>query len=319
MIRPLRATDVVAYLTFWHRMAGRTADGSTSRRRRALGAVPVAADLLGRSLSPAPGRESWIEINRGEIAGLVGARRRDGGDIWDVDQFAVLPTSNAGRTAVKLLDQLLGAAVNEGIHKVFLRLPEEDPAIEWAHQAGFYPYCREDLYYRSEIPIFAREPGAGDLRSRRPIDHQPLFQLYCTAVPFRVRQAEGMTFQEWRWLDSWTTRPAGVDLILGGARSDFVADGLVHPSLWLQIDRRSRRLGVLVDPSVPNHLPEVLRFALAQLGGGHAAWCAVRDYQPGLSPALEELGFCSTGRYVLFSRALAARIPEIKLVPIRAS
>lgn len=319
MIRSLHATDIVAYVTFWQRIGDRSVDGVASRPQLALRAVPVAANFLGRSLSPAPGRESWIEINHGEITGLVGARRRDDGDIWDIDQLAVLPIAGADRTAARLLDRLLGAAVNEGIHKVFLRLPEEDPAIEWARQAGFYPYCREDLYGRPEVPSFAHRLEVSGLRLRRPADHQPLFQLYCTAVPFRVRQAEGMTLQEWRWLDGWVARRVGVDLVLGSARSDYLVDGEAHPSAWLQVDRRSRRLGVLIDPSRPSNLPDLLRHGLAQLGRGREAWCAVRDYQPGLSSALADLGFCSTGRYVLFSRALAARIPEIKLVPIRAS
>lgn len=315
VIRALRPTDVVAYLAFC-RQLDEDVDGERVRSWQRLRIVPEAAGLVGRSLPLGPARESWIRIERGQIYGLVATRRRIGADIWDVDELAVLPTPDAGNTVVHLLDRVLGAAIQEGIHKVFLRLPEGDPAQEWVRQVGFYPYCREEVYYRGELPGLAQVPNVPGLRPRRPVDHQPLFQLYSAVVPFRVRQAEAMTLHEWRWLDGWTPHRVGLDLVLRTGRSDFVLTGPDRPTAWLQTDRRTRTIGLLADSDCD--LAELFRFAVAQLGGGRAAWCSVRDYQAGQSGALQELGFSSVARNVLFARALAVRVPEMKLVPIRA-
>ena len=318
VIRALRPTDVMAYVLFRHRL-DKELEVETRGPWHPLRLVPEVAGLLDRSFPLSTGHESWVRIEQGEILGLVSARRREGADIWDVDQLTVLPAPDAGRTVAQLLERLLGAAVNEGIHKVFLRLPEGDPALDWVRQVGFYPYCREELYYRGELPSLHRPPTVPGLRARRPADHQPLFQLYSAIVPFRVRQAEAMTLHEWRWLDGWAHRRVGIDLIRGSARCDFVLSGEVRPIAWLRVDRKERQLTLLTDSSWTDEPTDLLTYGMAQLGGGKPAWCSVRDYQSGQSAALHELGFTLVGRFVLFARALAVRVPEMKLVPIRAS
>jgi len=318
VIRALRPTDVMAYVAFRHRLE-KEVEAVTRGPWHPLRLVPEVAGLLDHSFPFAAGHESWIRIEQGQIFGLVSARRREGADIWDVDQVTVLPAPDAGRTVALLLERLLGAAVNEGIHKVFLRLPEDDPALDWVRQVGFYPYCREELFYRSELPSLHRPPAVSGLRARRPSDHQPLFQLYSAVVPFRVRQAEAMTLHEWRWLDGWVHRRVGIDLVRGSARSDFVLGGDVRPIAWLQVNRKARHFALLTDSSWNDDPTDLLRYGMAQLGGGRPGWCPVRDYQSGQPAALHELGFTSVGRFVLFARALAVRVPEMKLVPIRAS
>jgi len=318
VIRALRPTDVAAYVAFCRRL-DEFVKLDTDGYQRGWRAVPEVAGFIERSLPLASRRESWIRIEKGEIFGLVAARRRVGADVWDVDQLDVLPTADADRTVAELLDNLLGAAVHEGIHKVFLRLPEDDPALDWVRRVGFFPYCREELFYRGEVPALAHPPTIPGLRSRRPADHQPLFQLYSAAVPFRVRQAEAMTLHEWRWLDGWFPRGVGIGFILGPARQDYVLSGETRPRAWLQVNRRERRLALLTEPDSACDPSDLLRIGMVQLAGGKPAWCAVRDYQVGQATALQELGFLSAGRFVLFARALAVRVPEMKLVPIRAS
>ncbi|HEX5415807.1 MAG TPA: hypothetical protein VFZ25_09065 [Chloroflexota bacterium] len=318
MIRALRPTDVMAYVAFCQRL-DKEVEAETRGRWHPFRLVPDVAGLLDRSFPLATGHESWVRIEKGQIFGLVSARCREGGDVWDVDQLTVLPDPDAGRTVAQLLERLLGAAVTEGIHKVFLRLPDEDPACDWVRQVGFYPYCREELFYRSELPSLHRTAAVPRLRGRRPVDHQPLFQLYSAVVPFRVRQAEAMTLHEWRWLDGWGHRRVVVDLVRGAPRRDYVLSGEARPVAWLQVERKSRRLALLTDTSWDDDPTDLLRYGMSQLGGGRPAWCPVREYQSGQTAALHELGFSSVGRFVLFARALAVRVPEMKLVPIRAS
>jgi len=275
--------------------------------------------FLGRSLAVELGRETWVQIDHGTISGLVAAKRRVGADIWDVDELAVLPSADASRTAIRLLEQLLSAAVDEGIHKVFLRLDDGDPAQDWVRQVGFFHYCHETTYFRSEVPTFARPRLDPRIRRRRPADHHSLFQLYCTAVPFRVRQAEGMTLHEWRWTDGWAVHPVGLRSVIGTSRTDYVLDGDVRAVAWLQVEPTARRVAILADEHADVRLGDLITYSLIRLGPGGPAFCAVRDYQSGLAGALEESSFQLIRQETLFARGLAARVPEVKLVPVRAS
>lgn len=318
MIRALRPTDVLAYVAFCNRVSRRRNVDPIEGEPLGFAPVPTLVGFLGRSFALDAGHESWVQIERGHISGLVAAKRREGADVWDVDQLALLPTSDAGRTCTRLLEQLLAAAVDEGILKVFLRLEEDDPARRWAEEVGFVEYSREYLYVRPEVPSGIGPVDLPGLRPRRAADHQALFQLYCGAVPFRVRQAEAMTLHEWRWLDGWGSHSMSSRLLRGDARIDYVVEADGHVAGWLKLDPRRREVSILADQTHSVQEP-LLAFALARLGPGRPVRCPARDFQEGLHQALEDGAFGVVRRYALYARALAARIPEVKLVPVRAS
>lgn len=316
MIRALRPTDLLAYVDFCRQVAvARTED-----KTEASTANPTVRSFWSQSLALEPGRESWVQIEHGRISGLVSAKHREGADVWQIDQLLIVPSSDSGRTCLRLLEQLLTAAADEGIQKVFLRLRVADPALEWAQRAGFFQYCTEYVYTLPEVPTFAHVTVVAHLRPRRASDHQSLFQLYCAAVPFRVRQAEGMTLHEWRWTDGWQVRHLGFPLPFRAARrQDYVVENAPRLSGWLQVDRQSRRVGILMNPGEAPDVDGLLRFGLARLGPGGLADCIVRDYQPTVLASLEDHHFREVKHYSLLARTLAVRIPEAKLVPIRAS
>ncbi|HVC32656.1 MAG TPA: hypothetical protein VNL16_04015 [Chloroflexota bacterium] len=315
MIRALRPTDVFPYVAFCHQVARGSGD-KTSLWAESMSAV---GGFLGRSLALEPGRESWVQIEHGQISGLVTAKRREGADVWDIDQLVYVPTADAPRTCAHLLKHLLAAATDDGVQKVFLRLGSVNPALEWARQVGFVQYALETVYHLPEVPSPAHPPRVAGLRPRRPVDHQALFQLYCTAVPVRVRQAEGMTLHEWRWTDGWWLEPMSARLLSRGGRADYVVESAPRLQGWLQVDRHRRRLTILVDSAAGPDLEPLVRYGLTRLGAGRHAYCAVREYQTALGLALEEISFSPIGSDALLARVLATRIPEVKLVPVRAS
>src|ERR1041384_2782450 len=114
MIRALRPTDVLAYLTFYNRLTHEPMREGTRQPAEFSQALPLTLGFLGRSLGGEMGRESWVQIDHGRISGLVAAKRREGADVWDVDQLHILSSADASRTATRLLEQLLSAAVDEG-------------------------------------------------------------------------------------------------------------------------------------------------------------------------------------------------------------
>jgi N-acetylglutamate synthase-like GNAT family acetyltransferase len=315
MIRALRPTDILPFVAFCHQVSCGSGD-RTSVLTRSLAAVGV---FLERSLALEPGRESWVQIEHGQISGLVSAKRREGADIWEIDQLIYVPSADAPRTCSRLLKHLLAAASDDGVQKVFLRLDSDNPALEWARQVGFVQYSVETIYHLPEVPVPAHPPRVEHLRPRRPADHQALFQLYCSAVPVRVRQAEGMTLHEWRWTDGWWLDPMSLQFFSHYNRVDYVVESTERLSGWLQIERRKRRITVLTDAREQIDVEALVRYGLTRLRAGGEAYCAVREYQPELGHALEEIGFSLVGSQSLLTRALATRIPEGKLVPVRAS
>src|SRR6516165_6372451 len=97
MIRALRPTDVLAYLAFSRSLGSLGVDGS-ERSGADLHVLILVTQFLGRSLGVELGRETWVQIDRGRIYGLVAAKRREGADIWDIDELLFLQLPDADRT-----------------------------------------------------------------------------------------------------------------------------------------------------------------------------------------------------------------------------
>ncbi len=314
MIRALRPTDVLAYLAFSRQNPDNEA---------LCGAVgepvsPTLSGFLGDAIALDARRSHWVLFDQGDIKGLIAVRARFGADIWDVERLLLAPDAEYEGTLSKLLNHMLMHAAEEGVQRVFLRIREGSDSLVTARRMGFLTYTWEQVFARPmDASVAVAKPSEGvEVRPRRPVHHQPIFQLYTSSVPAPVRQVEGLTLQEWRWTDGWQVSaiPWSRDV---ARRQDFVAVGPEGVVGWLQVDHLSRMLTVLVTP------PEVARlligFGVRQLGPGGPYRLPLRDYQTSLEPVLEELGFVPGDRHILLARSLAIRVPEAKLVPVQAS
>ncbi|TAK26236.1 MAG: hypothetical protein EPO26_00785 [Chloroflexota bacterium] len=312
MIRALRPTDIAAVLAF-------------SRQRDS---VDVLADddlprigfsireTIERSLALRPGRETWIAIESGRVDGIVSAQARFGADMWDIDALRIAASVDADRVCLSLLDHLMHAAHEEGILKVFLRLPAEANWSVVARQAGFARYARESTYV-SSLPPNAEPVDIDTMRPRRPADHLALFHLYSSLVPLGVREVEAMTLQEWRWLDNWGV-VAPVRPRLPGNRRDFIVAHDGEIDVWLQIRQRQRRVQMLLDPTRSDVAEGLVHFAIAHIRGIDAIRFVARDYQESLRRVLSDSGFVETESEDLFARILTVRVPDMRLIPARA-
>ena len=313
MIRALRPTDLPAFLAFRTRAAQNEAVLSPGHGLDSLSF----REMLGRSLALHPGVETWVQIENGQVHGLVSARARFGTDVWDIDQLLIAPSLDEDRVCLRLLDHLCSAAVEEGVMKVFLRLPSDSSWATASRQAGFVHYTKEQPYIHPSLPAVER-PAVDGLRPRRPADHQALFQLYSAVVPAHVRQIEAMTLQEWRWNDNWgLSSVASVRPALSRRRRDLVVQLDGEVTAWLQVQMRPRTVRVLCDVDARLDPGVLLRRALAELPPTGAVTCPVREYQRELVGPLEDLGFTPGEEQELFARPLAARVPERRLVPAR--
>jgi len=314
MIRGLRPTDVLAYISFRKRV-GRSneailrPDGRTS---------PLSLQsFIGRSLSLEPGRGTWIKVGGGEIGGLVAAKARWGAAIWDLDQLVSLPGSERELTYIHLLQHISASAAHMNVHKVLLRLDSQSEALNAARQAGFYHYTTERVYRLAKIPQTLTAPDV-TVRPRAPADQQGIFHLYCSTVPAGVRQIEGMTLHEWRMMDGWHPQPMTWQSGIRHGRKDLVAMRASSLVAVARADLSSHVVSIMLHSGLQSLADSVIGAFLALLPAESGFYFAVREYQGGVIAAVERLGAEHVASHALLARVTTVRVAERKLMPVRA-
>jgi hypothetical protein len=312
MIRPLHPTDMPSYMAFARRACcgegiERCSEGLSSLRF---------LDFLGRSLALDTPLQTWVYTRNRAIIGLVSAKARRGAAVWEVDRWVGSDTPDTELALESLLEHLAVAAGEEGVQRIFLRLRADSDLIRVARRAGFHVYCTERIYrstQREPLPVAAPPP----LRLRRSFDYHPLFHHYLRSVPARVRQAEGMTLQEWRWVDGWQPRRQW-QLGLPRHQRDYVYENEGRISSWLRLDSRRGSASLSVEPgSASGRLAEHgLLFALSNVPASRPVFVPTRDYQGPVEDVLLDQNFESVGEYALTVRLLAVRVSERLLMPV---
>ncbi len=317
MIRPLRPTDLVGVGMFLRRADVAELTSHTWPKVQPESSRLPTAVALRQPLGFGPGwGRAWVAHEDGGLAGLLVARGRVGGLVWDVEHFHIVE----GRTevAVALLDAVGQEAVTLGARRLFVDMGADEASAEVARRAGCERYTGVTIY-RLDPPF---ESSRGDNfyegRPRLRADEHALFSLYNAAVPPIVRSAEAMTYDEWSALHRGRRRWAPT---LVGDRHQYVwelGEGLAG---WLEVvyGQRSQYLELLVQPKFETMLDRFIGYALKQTSEKAPVYSAVREYQAGLGPALERFGFKEVGRFDVFVRQLTVRVPECQFVPAKVA
>jgi hypothetical protein len=306
MIRLLRATDALAIGAFLAHGAGRELAAETWPRTPPEARRPGFLGLTLGALFPARHNQT-VGIARGasgRISGLVLARARAGGMVWDVEHVR---TQDAA-TGVELLRWIGQRALAVRARRVFIDTPDEASGSEVASRARFERYSDGTTYRLS--PGFSRD--AADTVPARPrlgSDDLPLFQLYSAAVPANVRAAEAMTHEEWAAL--YPGRKLWTPAILGN-RQDYVWEMGSHVAAWMRVvyGQRAQFLDLLIHPSHEAYAERMVRYALVQMSTKAPVVIDVREYQGALRVALEKAGFQPVESYAVWVLQLAERVAE---------
>ena len=321
MVRAMRAMDAVANALL-RRASGRELTASTWPKAPPENYRPSVLRLLaGLARSYTGDRRMGVVVVDGRPLGMVIARSRATGIVWDIDH---LVATEAG-PAVDLLGWACDHAVAAGGRRVFLETPPEDLGAEVAQRAGFERFS-EGTTFRWGAPAdgqavpmrdrldagFTRDVAKEDTLPARPrlsSDEQGLFQLYNAAVPAQVRAAEAMTYDEWRALHRG--RRAWSPSVLS-SQDDFVWElgGRIIGWMRLTFGDRSQFLELLIHPLYESYADKMLRCALEQASPKVPVLLDVREYHAGSRAALERVGFHPGATYTIWVRQLAVRIPE---------
>lgn len=257
------------------------------------------------------GRRAWVLSRGGLAAGVMVVRRRLGPTCWEV---SCLQTSNGDDHAMLDLLEGAGQAVGQvGGQKLFLRLPADSPLEELARQAHFCPSVAETLYTRRHFVRDGSFPTpSAILRPASAEDEHQLYRLYQAVVPAPAREAQGLTFSEWR---------DGLDLPRDWRWHDSLVlerDGAIVGWATLSGNRRTAVLDALVEPQGLDHADALLATALQGARPGQALLCLVPSYQHALAGPLGAQGFEKAGDLILYVRHITVRVKEPELLPVGA-
>ena len=306
MVRALSIADVTPFLLRDRSLV------NEARTRDALGqgkGRPSWLTFLGEWLPREKRWHGWVAVDNGRLRGLVAVRDRTGPRAWELTHFMLAPGEEA--TGLALLDRLSQTGAERGVDRVFLRLTSDSPLLEFSRQANFSFYAEERLYRREGGEHSDRLPsGAPSLRPRRNEDDFSLFQLYCLAAPTPVRQAEGMTFEDWRQArERRSKRRAG----------EWVWENEGRVQGWLRSTRGRRKvLELMVYPDDEGTLEALLAFGLTRFSPGYPVDCLAAHFQNDLRNQLEARGFEAVTDYCLLVKPLAVRVSQPSLAPIHA-
>ena len=287
MIKLLRPADAVSLGLLrarrgWSELTAATWPKTPPERRE-----PGFLELLRHGVLPSPhGRLLGVSVptqaGAGRVLnGLVDARGRAGGLVWDVEYLR----ADRVDTAVQLMQWVIEQALAARVRRIFIETESEGAGADVARRAGFERYS-EGAMWRLE-PGFSREVGDSlPARPRLRADETGLFQLYNAAVPANVRVAEAMTNEEWAALyrgpKFWAPK-------LISDRQDYVWELGSRVVGWMRVayGQRCQFLELLIRPDYESYGDRMVVNALVQMSNKVPVLADVREYQGAASAALQ--------------------------------
>jgi hypothetical protein len=291
----------------------------------------VSLDLRQSLTQPqSPLREAWLalltqqamgqpayvlyDLHQGE--GMVQIRYRPHQAAADVTFLAPELGSEPSRAGAwsQLLDGACVETASRGVQRLFANLPDSGDEVDVFQQAGFTLYAGEDIYCLAHPELVAASPSALEPRPQRPEDWPAIQKLLVAITPQRVRQAEGGIAAAARH-DTRCQR----FVLLGANGEDLLAAMTLcagGPAHWLRIllhpEARHVMDGVAMDLA-----ESLIRWGVGELveQAIKPIYCNIRQYEGGIRPALESVGFEPySGRSLVVKHTLAwskAGVPEL--------
>jgi hypothetical protein len=288
-------------------------------------------DLL-RSQLPMRPRFNFVYVyaERGRVLGYVQARCRwQRRDEWAITTLAATDKVS-DRVWERLLAEAIRAAGEEGVIRLFVKVPKEEPQLRTFRALGFTQYTAEEiwgnLYFNQNSDDDEENPYRTLIRRRSSRDAWDLMQLYSAVTPAVVQRAELLTTRQWHI--SHIPRPW------------FLSQGLLENSyVWQDESGKSEGLGGYArlltgarghwvttlyrpDPGNREIAPAALDLVLWKAArlGNKPVYCGLREYQAEVGSLLEERGFHLLSDQALLVKYLAEPIRERQpaLVPFLA-
>lgn len=279
---------------------------------------PLWAALVGCLPLQGAGVSTYVydEVERDRrMAGFAQVRMRKENSEADVVYLAPPLSAAAEATTIwcHLLEHLCFEAGEQGIQRIFARLPEDGPEIKAFQQVGFSIYTREDIFRLEQIPPGPPHSEKRALRPQQPSDSWGLQRLYAAAAPRLVQQAENLTAKKWDTaLGPWLRRARREGYVLED-------EGEIVGYVRIRPGQTGHWLEMLLHPRAYERAEELVVHALSLLAEHppHPIYCCLRRYQGGLRVPLEAQGFQLFASQCVMVKHTTVRVkePALKLVP----
>ena len=285
------------------------------------------------------GHRAWevedLYLSHLNLLPLNGAGARGSNGQWAAHAHANNASSDADADdgmaeSLALMEELFRHVGERAGERVFLRLDEGSCAAFMAQRSGFTAVCGQTLLYvpapavngaragwaaLAEVPADLLRDGRElfQLRTKLPSDDYGLFQLYSAAVPAPVRQALGITFDQWRDVREPTSRR------LAPAQSvEWVVEREGRIIGWAKLTGGNRPTGaeVMAHPDSPDVLFRLVDFASSRSGPG-LRWL-VSDYQAPVAERLGRQGARPVAEYKLLVKIVAVPALSYGMAPAEA-
>ncbi len=218
--------------------------------------------------------------------------------------LCVASASAEDDVAPALVEHLCEQAGNKGVHRLFVRIPLDDPLLPTFRRLGFRQFATESVLY-AEKPLSLSSVEPFGVRPAKGKDDRLLYHLYRKVTPMGVSALEAPTYKDWKALRAGTGQQEVID------RVEIVG--------WSRIQKGSQaRPHTLFFMALPESgLAEELADQVIRALDGEPAWSSLRHYDSHMIDALRGRGFSTLLTQALLVRELAVRLPiaEKRLVP----
>jgi hypothetical protein len=281
--------------------------------------APLSLALL-ECLSLTQGRSTtFVEDNYSVdqcSAGFLQTWDRGGSPSCDVEFVSPLldGSTTTSQLWCDLLQHLSVVKGESGVQRIFAKVPDDGQSVEVFRHAGFSAYARRYVLRLDQPPPHLPTPSSQHLRPAEESDAGALRRLRSSLTPRLVQQMEGGTEVE---RDPTTLLPWWMSREL----SEYVWEdsGEIRAHLRLFTGQDGHWLRVLLEPGGSEEAELLLSELLSMLvpTPERPLYCGVREYEGGLRPTLETLGFAPLSSELLMTRQTTApaRIPAEKLSP----
>ncbi len=250
------------------------------------------------------------------VQGFVQAWDRADRLACDVTCIAPAPTGSSVVFQVwyDLLEHLCCDKGEQGMRRIFARLPEDETGIDVFRQVGFGSYARRHILRLNQLPPDLPSPNTMLLRPLQKGDAWGLQQLRDSLTPRPVQQAEGGIKGE-RDLSGlvpwWKSRQT----------KEYVSEekGEIQAYLRIVAGEEGHWLRIMLRPEALQQADRILSEALLTLSAypPRPIHCSVREYESGLQGTLGELDFQPFASELLMVKQTTVRagVPVSKLSP----
>lgn len=263
-----------------------------------------AALVMRQLLYPADERHVLIFVDQRRLRGLLTYRPRAAPEVWEVDN---LLCGRDEASCCTLLDDLSTYGGKTGVRKIFLRTEQDSPFIGALRKTGFAP-CSTGHVYRKLISRQSTPVFQAGLRPRSGKDDFLVFQLYNAATPASLRQAEGLTLQEWQ---ASREKDAGKEIVYENE------EGLRG---WLRYSViKGKKVFEIMTAASPAGVDRTLvEYVMTNSPHCRAAYCLAQENQGGLQSVLKDMGFELVGGYCVLVKQLVVPVAQPSLAPLQA-